>query len=219
MLFAEGLAGRKAAEAPCITLPETTRAPVELKPTPRPQTPETVVILGWHHTAAFVLFELDPLLPKSSTVYVYAEESSDDRTQHISDVQKRNNLPDFENIKKVEHKEGRLGSYAMFSEIPVVKASRIFLMSDRTLDHDKADALNVATILQLEDYILANGSDKGLPPLVPEIRDSVSAKTCALAGISDHVDIAFMQAQLLTNCTYDSLTVKVLREVLSPQGA
>lgn len=181
---------------------------------------ETIMIFGWNKLLGQILLELEGQCAPGSTVIVLSAEDPEMRKNYVDKVQERDGAR-LVNIANILQVEGQLGSRYLLEQLPIplINASRIFILAadDETGQHP--DACTLTMVLQIQDILRKNGRSPGSIPIIPEIRDStLDSKQCSTVQITDFINLNGLPSQVLAMIAYQPRILHVLEEIISEEA-
>jgi hypothetical protein len=147
-----------------------------------------------------MLPELDALLGPESDVVIYSSQSVGEREEFLSNSQKRRQRQ-YQNLR-ITHVVGPLGARYKLEELPLERASKIFILADcAECSAEEADAHTVAAILQVRDILLNRSNVNHLSGLVivPQVLGQIAVDACHFCELTDYIDSPNLSASVLAS--------------------
>jgi hypothetical protein len=188
VFLGEDLSSTVASKAPC-TQPLLLSSGNSFVPGAKSQDdqPESLIIIGWNELVGILVLELDQLVPPGSELLTLSSNSPDTRSSFLARSQKRFNVT-LQNITKIQHIQGELGSRFQLDALPIERASRIFILADQhapTSSH--ADACTLGAVAQIRDILVEKDVSKDIA-IVPEILETETEHHCSAIKASEFID-------------------------------
>jgi len=195
---------------------------------------ELIIILGWNEAVGSMIRALDQLVAKGSEVVVYSPRPVEERDEWLHASQKRTRYW-FENVK-VSHLAGSLGARYKLDDLPLERASRIFILAENSAPTpDSADGQTVAAILQVRDILLERQgrnpkvlprgsfvtieSERQSPQVImPQILNKETEQAIRASGLTDCIDSTRLAARVMASVCETPELSAVFQDLLSETG-
>ncbi|CAK0812495.1 unnamed protein product [Prorocentrum cordatum] len=185
-------------------------------PVPLPEVRcELVVMIGWNDSVGSMMPELDQLVGPGSEVIIYSPWPIAEREKFLHSSQVRRQC--FYKHLKVTHREGVLGARYQLEELPLERASKVFIMADSAeTSAEKADAHTVAAILQVRDILLERSNIEHLSDvvIVPQVLGEMAVDACIFSELSDYIHSTKLSASVLASILEVPDLAPVLRDLV-----
>ncbi len=179
------------------------------KPAHQEPKPERTLIIGWNGKASLIIKELDSYVAPGSEVTVVADLTVDELTAECQDCP-------LENLK-IFYKEGITTSRSLLESLNIENFDHIIVVSysDR-MDHQKADAFTLITLLHLREISEQKGINSSI---TSEMMDSRNRQLAEVTRADDFIISDKLVSLLLTQISENKNLSPVLADIFDPDGA
>jgi voltage-gated potassium channel Kch len=169
--------------------------------------PEKGLVLGWNHTAATIITELDNYVAKGSSITIVADESFED------DVKASGS--ELENQKLI-FRPGDTTDRSLLDELNVAEYDHVIVLADVNLAPQEADARTLITLLHLRDI-----SEKDTTPfsIVSEMLDLRNRELAEVARVDDFIVSDHLISLMLSQLSENANLYDVFADLFDPEGS
>lgn len=178
---------------------------------PRPEGPSRVLILGWNTRTPSVINEFAGYLTSGSSVTVVAD-FAPARDVVTRECTERDDL-------KIDVEVGNTTERRTLDAIGVTGFDHVIVMpySDE-LDHERADARTLVTLLHLRDIISRDGNGAG-PTLTSEMLDDRNRQLAQVTRVDDVIVSDRILSLMLTQLSENERLAEVFAELFAAEGS
>ncbi|HEY5271387.1 MAG TPA: hypothetical protein VII97_13705, partial [Anaerolineales bacterium] len=176
--------------------------------------PEKCLILGWNHSAATVLRELNNYVPKGSRALVVADPTVSAEVADVEHVIKQE-CSQLSN-QKVSFQRGDTTDRRLLESIKAADYDHVIALSYAGLDVQEADAKTLVTLLHLRD--IADRDDTPFS-IVSEMLDLRNRQLAEVAKVDDFIVSDHLISLMMSQLSEDAELYAVFADIFDPEGS
>ncbi len=200
-----------AADDDTIHLSGLTMAPVKAEAihsgSKRAETqPEKGLLLGWNHSAAIIVRELENYVAKGSSITIVAGENFE---ADVNDIGKLEN-------QELIFRAGDTTDRALLDDLKIFDYDHVIVLADTTLPMQDADARTLITLLHLRDI-----AEKDETPfsIVSEMLDLRNRELAEVAKVDDFIVSDHLISLMLSQLSENGYLFDVFTDLFDPEGS
>ncbi len=170
--------------------------------------PERTLLLGWNHSAAIIVEELDAYVVKGSQVTVLAE---DNRAR--PDIKACEET--LEN-QKLTYIPGDTTNRDLLNSLRIMEYDHVIVLAASGLETQEADARTLVALLHLRDIV---SHDETPFTLVSEMLDLRNRELAEVAQVDDFIVSEHLISLLLAQLSEDENLFDIFQDIFDPEGA
>jgi voltage-gated potassium channel Kch len=171
-------------------------------------TPERALILGWNHSGATIIRELDNYVPKGSQVTVVSD---------ILDLEKKIRLDNGKlKNQKITVKMGDIRDRALLEKLGASNYDHVIVLAYNHLEQQEADAITLITLLHLRDIA---ERDETPFSIVSEMLDLRNRELAEAARVDDFIVSEHLVSLMMTQLSENAELLDVFTDIFDPEGA
>jgi Trk K+ transport system NAD-binding subunit len=170
--------------------------------------PERTLLIGWNHSAATIVQELDAYVTNGSQVTVFADDHRAYDDVKVCEKKLKN--------QKLTFVPGDTTNRELLDSLSIMEYDHVIVLAASGLETQEADARTLVTLLHLRNIVSYDETPFSIVSEMLDLRNRELAEVARVDDfiVSEHL-ISLMLAQLSEN---DSL-FDVFRDIFDPEGA
>jgi len=170
--------------------------------------PERTLLIGWNHSAATIVQELDSYVAKGSQVTVMAD---DDRAKN--DVRAcEKNLTN----QKLNFVPGDTTNRELLDSLGIMEYDHVIALAASGLEPQEADARTLVSLLHLRDIV---SYDETPFSIVSEMLDLRNRELAEVAQVDDFIVSEHLVSLMLSQLSENENLFDVFQTIFAPEGA
>jgi voltage-gated potassium channel Kch len=170
--------------------------------------PERTLIIGWNHSAATIIQELDAYVAKGSQVTVFADHHRAGDEVKVCEKKLKN--------QKLTFVPGDTTNRELLDSLSIMEYDHVIVLAASGLETQEADARTLVTLLHLRDIV---SYDETPFSIVSEMLDLRNRELAEVAQVDDFIVSEHLVSLMLAQLSENDSLFDVFQDIFAPEGA